>query len=57
MESQEPPSAELIALGYEQWYLEADRVDRTRMLGWLDMLYEMTLDLAEEEEEELADEG
>lgn len=47
---------ELKEAGYEAWYAEAVPEDRTRMLGMLDMLYEMTLDLAEEEEEELADE-
>ncbi len=52
VQSKEPPPPELIAVGYEEWYAEADAKDRTRMLGYLDMLYEMTLDLAEEEEEE-----
>jgi hypothetical protein len=57
VESEEPPTAELVALGYEEWFIDAVPEDRTRMLGRLDMLYEMTLDLAEEEEEELAEEG
>lgn len=53
--SDEPPTPELIRMGYETWYKEADTEDRTRMLGWLNMLGEMALDLAEEEEEEMAD--
>ncbi|QPJ62110.1 MAG: hypothetical protein G3M70_09610 [Candidatus Nitronauta litoralis] len=52
VESEEPPTKELVAMGYEEWFNDAVPEDRTRMLGRLDMLYEMTLDLAEEEEED-----
>ncbi|MCA9482997.1 MAG: hypothetical protein KC553_04630 [Nitrospina sp.] len=54
--SDAPPTPDLVRMGYEAWYKDADAEDRTRMLGWLNMLGEMALDLAEEEEEELAEE-
>lgn len=36
--------------GYAEWLKDADQEDRTRMLGWLNMIHDMARDLAEEEE-------